>query len=80
MKSDNTQRINQVIARNNGGEIKEASSGGSGGGNSRPGKPTPQKDRQPQRNDESNEPKGAGKQSDDGRGADVARYPSSVEH
>jgi len=65
MKRDNTQRINQGIAKINGDVIKEASPGSPGGGNSHPAKPTPQKDRQSTQNDDSTERKGAGEQRND---------------
>ncbi len=61
MKRDDTQRINQDITKKNDGVIRQAS----GGGSSRPGKPTPQKDRDPAQRQDSTERKGAGKQRDD---------------
>jgi hypothetical protein len=67
MKLDNTQRIDQDIARKNSDVIKEAS----GGGSSRPGKPTPQKDRDPAERKDSPEREGAGAEHDDDANLDT---------
>jgi len=87
MKRDNTQRIKQDIAKANGDVIRNAAPAALAGGSSRPGKPTPQKDREPTKrydDSDSTQRTGTGKQRNDNdnletdvEGGDVERGTGS---